>query len=226
MGKNNDSVQRISSGVIKAGSNIAASSVSGDSRQVVATAIAEAVGLAVEVFFTLSTKRSNELFDDQEVLAKTVEEIQKSSDFASAVFDIWSRYNLESHEQRRLMLKKFLEGSLEQQDRHYENFTKLLNVIQEIDFDELSVLSAFYSPQAYKFSKVGAPAPIEYLLNTNDVCELMKINPEKNQLKAELIAEDLNQLGHMGLVHVRYNSLNGPYYTPNTFGRLLISYLN
>lgn len=217
-----DSTAELGGDVIKAGTNISVAAMSGDPGQLIGSAISEAVGLTVSAFNTLSKKRTDELFDDQAQVQQIVAEIKKSDDFASVVHDVWVRYNLESNSSRRIALKTFLEKAASERKRSYENFTRLLNTAQTITFTELEVLDAFYAPDAYKFSKVGAPGPGNYALNVSNVGELLG---RHEQHEIESISGQLNQLGHLGLMHVSYNTLDGPFYKPNDFGRLFLSYI-
>jgi len=200
-----------------------AATLTGDPKATVAAALGGALQVAVGVFADMSQKRTEELFDNPQLVDKIIYQVKESEDFASFVFDLWRRYNFESSEERRLMLKTFLKKATLEKERDYENFSKLFLVIQQITRTELLVLKAFNSRDVYDYSETpsqGARAA----LNAQEVHKLIT---EKRIAAVDLseIEEALMQLGNYGLAHEKPATLGGPYYSQRRFGAVFLDYL-
>src|SRR3982750_4524141 len=98
--------------------------------QTIAAVITGVLGLTISVWSYFSDRRNKELFDDEAITNQIVEKCKQSEDFASFVFDVWQKHNLESSEERRLMLKKFLQGEACKNSNDFENFSKIEFIIQ------------------------------------------------------------------------------------------------
>jgi hypothetical protein len=209
---------------IKAGIATAASAASGDWKITVATAISEILSVGVDAFSGMSQKRTQALFDSPELATKVVEEIKKSDDFASLIFDLWRRYNYESSEERRLMLKSILQHATYDEERNYENFSKLFLVVQQVTGTELIVVKAFYLPDAHTYSDNRNNSTEDFQLNVHEIQRLLTEKQIGEGVVVEL-AQDLTQLGNYGLIAERPATLGGPYYTPLRFGRVFLDYV-
>lgn len=182
--------------------------------------LASALGVGVVALGYLGEKRTKELFgEDQEYINKIANKMNQSDDFVSLVYDIWMKHNLESSETRRIYLRDLLKNATGRDNNDFQNFTRIMNIVQEISEVELKVFASFYSGDAYQFSQFNE-SPNFYRLNQEQVAELVDGSINDHDLIATL-----NQLGHFGLLGVSYNSLNGPYYWPVSFGKVFLEYI-
>lgn len=192
----------------------------------IAAVIGQALMIAADqIAINISEKRTNELFGEEKLVNKVIDEIRESDDFASFVFDLWRRYNFESSEDRRKILKSLLEKATFEEERKYENFSKIFLVAQQITSTELIILNAFYSKEAYMYSDTPTSSNNEeFKLTTSHLHNLFTDrNLDKNALSE--IASALTQLGNYGLIAEQPAALGGPYYAPLRFGRVFMGYL-
>ena len=205
--------------------NIAASATSHDPSQIVGTAIAEALSFGLDTFQTLSGKRTNELFDDRQKMLHIVEEVHKSDDFSSLVYDIWRRHAFESSEERRLYLKTILEKAADNEDRDYTNFSRIISISQQISRAEIKLLSFLYT---YSNPLVSPAETVfgERRTDTRNEGEIREILKKANyKIDNSELTLILNQLGNFGLIMVAYGAVGGNVYTPIEFGRVFLSYI-
>lgn len=183
------------------------------------TVMAATLGIAVEALGYLSDKRTKELFNTSEFLQKVVDEIQKSDDFASFVYDVWMRHNFESSEIRRKRLKAILENAVAAQEHDFENFTRILAVSQQITSRQAKWLEAFYGEEAHKLSD-HPRSRYDYELNAIQALTLLeRVEPDMPHNIPEL-----NQLCNLGLLGT-YTTFDGECYKPVRFGLVFLEYI-
>ena len=211
----------VTAGLLSASATVA--TLTGDPRATIAAALGNMLQVAIGVFADMSQKRTGELFDDPQLVDKITCRIKESEDFASFIFDLWRRYNFESSEERRLMLKTFLKNATLERERDYENFSKIFLVMQQITRTELLVLKAFNSRDVYDYSETPSQSA-RAALNAQ---EAHKLITEKRIATVELseVEEALMQLGNYGLVHEKPATIGGPYYSQRMFGAVFLDYL-
>ena len=200
--------------------------VGGNWKTAVAAAIGESLSIGLDrTFADMSQERAVKLFGNAELVARVVDEVKKSDDFASFVLDLWREYNLESSEYRRQLLKSILEKSAYEEERKYENFSKMLLITQQITSTELIILKVFYSSDTPNYSAASSGSSIEDFQINNQ--ELQKLLSEKHMRddSPQEISESLTQLGNYGLISERQSTWGGPYYAPLQFGRIFLGYL-
>ena len=189
----------------------------------VANGIAETLSVSIDAFVGLSQKRKNELFDDEHFVQKMVIEIRKSDDFAAFVLDLWRRYNYESSERRRQELKQFLLSATNNEQKDFENFSKIFLIQQQITTYEIFIVKAFYKPNASTYSD-NPTSSQSYQLNVNQLQRLAVPENSREEIIAT-ISETLTQLGNYGLLSEQSSTWGGPYYRPVRFGRIFIQYV-
>lgn len=197
--------------------------ITSDLKVSVATAICEVLTVAMDSFRGISGKRTEELFSDAETVDKVISKINKSEDFASLTLDLWMRYNFESSEKRRGMLKSILERASREEDIDYENFSKLFLITQQITNHELLVLDAFYMPEAYKYADNPTNA-MDFHLNVHELYRLFEDKKLNDAVKPE-IEQSMSQLSSYGLISEHPATIGGPYYSPLRFGRIFMEYI-
>lgn len=197
--------------------------ITGDLKVSVATAICNMLTVAMDAFNGISEKRTKELFSNAETLDKVISKIDKSEDFASLVLDLWRRYNFESSEKRRRMLRAILERASREDDIDYENFSKLFLITQQITSHELLALDAFYMPEAHQYADNPASAA-DFHLNIHEIYRLFEDKKLNDSVKLE-IEQAMSQLSSYGLISEHPATIGGPYYSPLRFGRIFLEYV-
>lgn len=209
----------------KAMTNTAASTASHDPGQIVATALSETLSFALDTFQALSHKRANQLFDSEHAMRLIVDQVHASEDFASLVYDIWTKYTFESSERRRNYLKNILENAATDADRDYTNFSRIISLSQQISPGELKLLSFLYTysnplvfPRSTTFGEQRSDARNEDAIR--DILQKARYD-----ISASELTLTLNQLGNFGLIMVSYGAMGGNVYTPIEFGKIFLEYV-
>lgn len=204
-----------------------AAAAGGNWKTAVATALGETLSIGIDkAFADMSQKRAAQLFDSEDFVNRVIDEIKGSDDYASLVLDIWKRYNFESSEDRRKFLKAILERATYEEQRNYENFSKILLVAQQITGIELIVLQAFYMEGAYSYSDSPHGSNDDsFQLNVHEMDRLFKDIRLSEEALPEL-AQALTQLGNYGLIAERPTTVGGPYYAPLRFGKVFLGYID
>lgn len=200
---------------------------------VVAPVLAAALGIAVVALGYLGSERSQELFNTDELIDRVNKKIQQSENFASFVFDVWQRYNFESSEERRELLKQFLKTESVNNNNQFENFSEILDLIQNISFYELSLLKKFYKyctelddknsqhdSQNVKNNKTAQ-------LDMQHIFEGLKLDSQVPESSYAINA--VNRLASRGLIKLEYrgHGRNGsPWYAMNLLGKLFLEVIN
>jgi hypothetical protein len=199
-----------------------AAAATGDPKLIIAAAIGEVLSVGLDAFAEVSRKRTNELFDSEEFAYKVVDEVKRSDDFASFVFSLWRRYNDESSEARRKLLKSILNKATYEAVRDYENFSKIFLVAQQITSGELIILKELYSSYAYEFANTGISE--DFQLNVHEMQRLVTDRGVTFSFDEQL-SEILTQLGNYGLLSESPAAIGGPFYRQRRFGRVFMSYI-
>lgn len=189
--------------------------------QLVATSLGVALGLGFSVWSYFSDKRNKELFGDQELVNKLITKTKKSDDFASFVFDVWQKHNLESSEARRKLLKKFLEGEVDKTKNKFENFSKIEHIMQNINLRALKLLDIIYSDRVQK-RKVDPNDKSDWMLNLGKLTPLVQEVEDMHEQDIEYFMSELTIYGLMGPMYGRYG---GTYYIETKLGHDFIEYI-
>jgi hypothetical protein len=200
----------------------AGAGVAGGAPAAIVQAIVSVLGIATEYFGELSTKRSAELFDSKQLVSATLQKIEKSDDFASFVFSIWQKYNLESSQQRRRMLKAILENEVYKSNNKFENFSRIEFLVQNMSIESLKLLK-FFNTTAYKetFKTDEGQLTHPNLENIAKLAERSGYNIPYQDLEYRM-----NDLANNGLAAVTHGIWNGPKYNQSTLGFLLLEYIS
>lgn len=186
----------------------------------VAATIAASLGVAVEMFGTLSQKRSSELFNSDEYVHKVVSKIKESDDFASFVYDIWIKHNFESSEQRRKYLRNMLKKETYDSTNHFVNFSKIENILQNASIESLRLATYIYSEDF--FNQQHAEEMV--LVNYKKLFSMLKDTKYDDlRVDIELYA---NELSALGVIEVLHNRLDGPFISKTPFGNIVVEYIN
>jgi hypothetical protein len=187
----------------------------------VAMGLSIALGVAVEALGQLGEKRTRELFDTNEFAERVASKIQQSTDFAGFVYSVWQKYNLESNENRRRMLKRFLEKEAGKDVNQFENFSRLESIIQNINLKALHLLEIIHSDVVQK-RQIDPNDAASRLLNLSKLVSLVQ---SVENLHKQDIEYYVNELGSHGLISISYGGLGGPFYTQTKFGYILLDYI-
>lgn len=187
----------------------------------VAAGLAITLGVAVEALGMLGEKRTAQLFDSEDLTSRVVAKINESDDFASFVFSVWQKHNLESSDKRRVMLKNFLEKALDAPDEKFENFSHIEYIIQNISLRSLRLLDIFYSDTVLG-SKID---PSDYTTRMFNLERLIPLIKDKVDMTAEEVEYFLGELAGYNLVFPRYGRMNGTFYEHTALGRTFLSYV-
>jgi len=166
----------------------------------VAATIAASLGVAVEMFGTLSHKRSGELFDSDEYVRRVVNKIKQSDNFASFVYDIWLKHNFEASEQRRKYLRNMLKKETHSSNNLFVNFSKIEHILQNASIESLRLAMYIYSKD---FSE-------------------RECDPQDAGTKLV----NYQKLSALGIIDVRHNRYGGPFMYRTSFGNIVIEYIN
>jgi hypothetical protein len=187
----------------------------------VAATLSIVLGVAVEALGLLGEKRTNELFDTKALEEKVIAKIKLSDDFGSFVLDIWQKHNLESSEERRRMLKKFLEEEVSKEDQ-FENFSKIEFIMQNANLRAIRLLDIVYSNVVRK-RKRDPNDTTDWFLN------LKKLTPLVQDVEGNMHEQDIehymNELGGYGLISIMHGRYNGPLYNETKLGFIFIEYV-
>ena len=189
----------------------------------VAATIAASLGVAVEMFSTLSQKRSSELFNSDEYVHKVVSKIEESDDFASFVYDIWIRHNFESSEQRRKYLRNMLKKETYDSTNHFVNFSKIENILQNASIESLRLATYIYSKD-FSERECDPQDTGTRLVNYQKLSSLLEgTKYDDLKISIELYA---NELSALGIIDVRHNRYGGPFICTTSFGSIVVEYIN
>lgn len=189
----------------------------------VAATIAASLGVAVEMFGTLSQKRSSELFNSDEYVHKVVSKIKESDDFASFVYDIWIKHNFESSEQRRKYLRNMLKKETHSSNNRFVNFSKIEHILQNASIESLRLAMYIYSKDFSERECDPQDAGTK-LVNYQKLSSLLE-DTEYNDLRID-IELYVNELSALGIIDVRHNRYGGPFIYRTSFGNIVIEYIN
>jgi hypothetical protein len=190
--------------------------------QMVATSLGAALGLGLSVWSYFSDKRNKELFGKDALVEQVLIKIKQSDDFASFVFDLWQRHNLESSEDRRKMLKKFLEQEASKDDNEFENFSKIEYIMQNANLRALKLLNIIHSDIVQK-RKIDHEASDGRLLNLHRLIPLVQGAEMMHEQDIEYF---MNELGNYGLISFLHGRYNGPFYLETKLGFVLMEYIS
>lgn len=189
----------------------------------VAATIAASLGVAVEMFGTLSQKRSSELFNSDEYVHKVVSKIRESDDFASFVYDIWLKHNFEASEQRRKYLRNMLKKETHSSNNRFVNFSKIEHILQNASIESLRLAMYIYSKDFSERECDPQDAGTK-LVNYQKLSSLLE-DTEYNDLRID-IELYVNELSALGIIDVRHNRYGGPFIYRTSFGNIVIEYIN
>ena len=186
----------------------------------VATTIAASLGVAVEMFGTLSQKRSSELFNSDEYVHRVVSKIEESDNFASFVYDIWLKHNFEASEQRRKYLRNMLKKETYNSSNRFVNFSKIENILQNASIESLRLATYIYSEDFFNQRHAEKMVLVSYeklfsMLKDTKYDDLM--------VNMELC---MNELSALGMVEILHGRIGGPFMCGTLFGNIVIEYLN
>lgn len=189
----------------------------------VAATIAASLGVAVEVFGTLSQKRSGELFSSDEYTLEVMNKIKQSDDFASFVYDIWLKHNFESSEQRRKYLRNMLKKETYDNTNRFVNFSKIENILQNASIESLRLATYIYSKD-FSERECDPQDAGTRLVNYQKLSSLLKDTKYDDlRVSIELYA---NELSALGIIEVLHNRLDGPFIFRTPFGDRIVKYIN
>lgn len=189
----------------------------------VAATIAASLGVAVEMFGTLSQKRSGELFDSDEYVRRVVNKIKQSDNFASFVYDIWLKHNFEASEQRRKYLRNMLKKETHSSNNRFVNFSKIEHILQNASIESLRLAMYIYSKDFSERECDPQDAGTK-LVNYQKLSSLLE-DTEYNDLRID-IELYVNELSALGIIDVRHNRYGGPFIYRTSFGNIVIEYIN
>lgn len=189
----------------------------------VAATIAASLGVAVEMFGTLSQKRSGELFDSDEYVRRVVNKIKQSDNFASFVYDIWLKHNFEASEQRRKYLRNMLKKETHSSNNRFVNFSKIEHILQNASIESLRLAMCIYSKDFSERECDPQDAGTK-LVNYQKLSSLLE-DTEYNDLRID-IELYVNELSALGIIDVRHNRYGGPFIYRTSFGNIVIEYIN
>lgn len=186
----------------------------------VATTIAASLGVAVEMFGTLSQKRSSELFNSDEYVHRVVSKIEESDNFASFVYDIWLKHNFEASEQRRKYLRNMLKKETYNSSNRFVNFSKIENILQNASIESLRLATYIYSEDFFNQRHAEKMVLVSYeklfsMLKDTKYDDLM--------VNMELC---MNELSALGMVEILHGRIGGPFMCGTLFGNIVIEYIN
>lgn len=188
--------------------------------------LASVLGIAVESLAVMGKKRTKELFDTEELINAVLMKMKNSADFASLVYSIWQKHNLESSAERRKIFKNFLETQTYTSQNIYENSTKIQYLIGNISFRELEVLGIVYSEFfVVSSSKVKVDSRGNASFSYPNLEMLLPLMPEEIRYHHEDVDFVLSCLGSYGLLHVMVGRLAGPHYNQTKLGHDFLSYV-
>ncbi len=186
----------------------------------VAATIAASLGVAVEMFGTLSQKRSSELFNSDEYVHRVVSKIEESDNFASFVYDIWLKHNFEASEQRRKYLRNMLKKETYNSSNRFVNFSKIENILQNASIESLRLATYIYSEDFFNQRHAEKMVLVSYeklfsMLKDTKYDDLM--------VNMELC---MNELSALGMVEILHGRIGGPFMCGTLFGNIVIEYIN
>jgi hypothetical protein len=188
----------------------------------VAATLAVTLGVAVEALSIFSTKRTNELFNNEQVVAVITDKIKKSDDFAGFVLSVWQKHNLESDNQRRKLLKQLLEVESFKKTNEFENFSKLENIIQNINVKAVWLLGVIHSDVVQKRTIDSSDAASKLLT----LSTLIELTQTVEAIHEQDIEYFVNELGSYGLLNISHGRWNGPILNETSLGYLFVSYID
>lgn len=188
----------------------------------IAGILAVVLGVSVEALGLLGEKRTKELFDTEDLIAKVSKKIKSSDDFAGFVFSIWQKHNLESSAERRKMLKKFLEKEASKDNNNFTNFSKIEYIIQNISLSGLRLLQLFHSKNIY-----GRPVDLANEDNMSTNLEgICKVAEEVDfHMHSQDIEYHMNELCNLDLVAALHGRMDGTFYNHTKMGFILLDYI-
>jgi hypothetical protein len=189
--------------------------------QLVAASIGAVLGFSAAVWSYFGDKRNKELFDQAELVAQVTTKVQQSDDFASFVFDVWQKHNLESSEERRKMLKKFLEEEAYKDKNDFENFSKVALIVQNINLRALKLLSIIHSDEVRKRKRDPNNAADAHLT----IEELVPFVQKVENMHEQDIEYFMNELTSYGLLSPLYGRFGGTFYIETKLGFILMDYI-
>lgn len=189
----------------------------------VAATIAASLGVAVEMFGTLSQKRGGELFDSDEYVRRVVSKIKQSDNFASFVYDIWLKHNFEASEQRRKYLRNMLKKETHSSNNHFVNFSKIENILQNASIESLRLAVYIYSKDFFEHER-DLQALGKGLVNYKELFSLLK-DTKYDDLRVN-IELYMNELSALGMIEVLHGRFGGPFIYRTSFGNIVIEYIN
>jgi hypothetical protein len=190
--------------------------------QIIGIALIAALGLSFTVLSYFSDKRSKELFDTQKLVNRVKLKIEKSDDFASFVFDVWQKHNLESSEKRRKMLKALLEKESLKDINEYENFSRVLFIMQNANLRALKLLTIIYSDRVRSRPRDSNDGS-DFFLNIQKLVPLVQ---EEENMHEQDIEHFVNELGNFGLLSLLHARLGGLYFNETKLAFDFLEYLN
>ncbi len=191
------------------------------SGNLIAASLAIALGVAVEALGLLGEKRTKELFDSEQLAGKVISKVKQSDDFASFVFSVWQKHNFESSQERRRMLKKFLEKEANTNDNHFENFSKLENIMQNANLRAIRLLSIIHSDTVQK-RRIDPDDDSDRMLSLQKLVPLVQSVINMHEQDIEYF---MNELGSYGLVSTLYGRYGGTFYNHAKLGYVLLEYI-
>lgn len=189
--------------------------------QLVATTVGGVLGLGFSVWSYFSDRRNKELFYSDDIVQKILVKVEQSPDYASFVFDLWSKHNLESSEERRLMLKEFLEKETNNTDNQFENFSRIAYIIQNANLTALRILSIIHSDVVQK-REINPNNAADCMLSLKKLIPLIQ---SVSNIHEQDIEYYMNELSNFGLVSILHERLGGPFYIEAKLGYILIDYI-
>lgn len=189
--------------------------------QIVAVSLIATLGFSFSVLSYFSDKRNKELFSRKKLVDQVAKKVKASDDFASFVFDIWQKHNLESCEKRRKLLKELLEQESFNQKNDYDNFSRILFIMQNANLDALRLLSIIHSDVVQKRKTNLNDASDRHL----NLTKLIPLVQSVESIHEQDIEYYLNELGNFGLVSLLHGRMAGPYFLETKLGYSFIKYL-
>lgn len=178
------------------------------------------MGVAVEIFDTLSQKRSSELFNSDEYVHKVVSKIEESDNFASFVYDIWLKHNFEASEQRRKYLRNMLKKETYNSSNRFVNFSKIENILQNASIESLRLATYIYSEDFFNQRHAEEMVLVSY----EKLFSMLKDTKYDDlRVNMELC---MNELSALGMVEILHGRLGGPFMYGTLFGNIVIEYIN
>lgn len=188
----------------------------------IAASLAIALGIAVEALGLLGEKRTKELFNEQKLIDEINRKVKESDNFASFVYDVWQKHNLESSKKRREYLKSLLTHETFKKENNFENFSKIEFIIQNASIASLQLLKIFNSRHIYG-RPIDPTDARSRLTNLTDILDgLQKANFDMYSRDVEY---HINELCNYDLIAVSHGALGGPFYNQTKLGFIILEYI-